>query len=52
VRRCIGQLGRPQPADVLIRDRGVETLLGIAAAVVLTLLTHDRAREAREDHAS
>ena len=38
----VGQLGRPQSADVLLRDRGLETLLGIAAAIALTLLTHDR----------
>jgi hypothetical protein len=38
----LGQLGRPLPAAGLLRDRAVETLLGVIAAVALTLLTHDR----------
>lgn len=45
----VGQLGRPQPAHTLLRDRALETLLGIVAAVALTLLTHDRRPPAASD---
>lgn len=38
----IGQLGQRLPEGPLLRDRAVETLLGVTAAVVLTLLTRDR----------
>jgi uncharacterized membrane protein YccC len=36
------QLARAAPVHVLLRDRAIETIVGIAVAVVLTVATHDR----------
>ena len=38
----MGQLARPLPVDVLLRDRAVETALGVAVAIAATLATRDR----------
>lgn len=38
----VGQLAHPRPVMALLADRGVETLLGVAVAVVVVLLTRPR----------
>ena len=40
----LGQLVRPLPVHTLVRDRALETLIGASAAVLMTVLTHDRER--------
>ena len=39
---CMVQLGHPLPVGQLVADRAIETVLGIAVALVITLLTHER----------
>lgn len=42
------QLAHPLPIPELVRDRALETLLGVVVAVVITLLTHERKQDADE----
>lgn len=44
----VGQLARPLPTSTLVGDRALDTLLGVAVAVALTLLTHDRVLARRD----
>lgn len=39
------QLAHPLPVQDLVRDRALETLLGVIVAVVITLLTHERKQD-------
>ncbi len=43
------QLARYSPPGVLLVDRGIETILGIAVAIVATLATHEQSTSAELD---
>ncbi len=39
-------LANPVPVGGLVADRALDTLVGVAVAVVITLLTHERRQDA------
>lgn len=39
---CMVQLANPLPTDQIVADRALETVLGIAIAMIITLLTRER----------
>lgn len=43
------QLAHPLPIGELIRDRALETVLGVAVAVVITVLTRERRQDPDAD---
>ncbi|MGO3146069.1 MAG: FUSC family protein [Leucobacter sp.] len=46
---CMVQLGHPVPVGELIADRAIETVLGVAVGLSITLLTHERKQRGDTD---
>ncbi|MDN3311359.1 FUSC family protein [Microbacterium oryzae] len=46
---CMVQLGHPLPVAQLVSDRAIETVLGVAVALVLTLVTRERRQRGDAD---
>jgi uncharacterized membrane protein YccC len=46
---CMVQLGHPLPVGQLVSDRAIETVLGVAVALALTLVTRERRQRGDAD---
>ena len=46
---CMVQLANPLPANQIVADRAIETVLGIAIAMIITLVTRERRQRGDAD---